>query len=124
MRTHTPSGGHLGGLCRRRPGRQADPALQNREPAPTEVPVTRVMETWTWLARSSTTIPPTWPWGRGQEPCPRTGGAAVIEERLPVREWPSRKLLITAANVLTGEFRESGVSLVDAVTASCTVPMI
>jgi NTE family protein len=51
---------------------------------------------------------------------------AVIASRLPVREWPDRRLLITAVAADDGEFvpfdRASGVSLVDAVNASCAVP--
>ncbi|HEV2236429.1 MAG TPA: patatin-like phospholipase family protein [Ktedonobacterales bacterium] len=52
----------------------------------------------------------------------------VIERRLPSHEWPSRRLLIPAVNALTGEAvifdRDSGVSLVDAVAASCAVPLV
>ncbi|MGI5520853.1 patatin-like phospholipase family protein [Micromonospora sp. CA-259024] len=51
---------------------------------------------------------------------------AVIEARLPAREWPARRLLVTAVDASSGEFvvfdRDSGVSLVDAVGASCAVP--
>ncbi|WP_406069711.1 patatin-like phospholipase family protein [Micromonospora sp. NBC_01638] len=51
---------------------------------------------------------------------------AVIEARLPAREWPARRLLITAVDASSGEFvvfdRDSEVSLVDAVGASCAVP--
>ncbi|MEV1331399.1 patatin-like phospholipase family protein [Micromonospora costi] len=51
---------------------------------------------------------------------------AVIESRLPVREWPARRLLVTAVDARSGEFvvfdAASGVSLVDAVGASCAVP--
>ncbi|MEH0828949.1 MULTISPECIES: patatin-like phospholipase family protein [unclassified Micromonospora] len=51
---------------------------------------------------------------------------AVIEARLPVREWPARRLLVTAVDAHSGEFvvfdADSGVSLVDAVAASCAVP--
>lgn len=51
---------------------------------------------------------------------------AVIEARLPDREWPQRRLLITAVDASSGEFvvfdSDSGVSLVDAVGASCAVP--
>ncbi|MET8121603.1 patatin-like phospholipase family protein [Micromonospora sp. NPDC005291] len=51
---------------------------------------------------------------------------AVIEARLPGREWPARRLLVTAVDASTGEFvvfdRDSGVTLVDAVGASCAVP--
>jgi NTE family protein len=53
---------------------------------------------------------------------------AVIEARLPVHDWPSRRLVIVAVDAETGEprrfDRESGVSLVDAVAASCAVPGI
>ncbi|MCX5116495.1 patatin-like phospholipase family protein [Micromonospora sp. NBC_00362] len=51
---------------------------------------------------------------------------AVIEARLPDREWPRRRLLVTAVDASSGEFvvfdSDSGVSLVDAVGASCAVP--
>jgi NTE family protein len=53
---------------------------------------------------------------------------ATIEARLPVHAWPRRRLLIVAVDTETGEEyildRESGVSLVDAVAASCAVPGI
>lgn len=53
---------------------------------------------------------------------------AVIESRIPVREWPSGKLQITAVDSESGEFAvfdaASGVDLVDAVGASCAVPGI
>jgi NTE family protein len=51
---------------------------------------------------------------------------AVIESRLPVHTWSEQRLLLVAVDTETGEEyfmdRESGVSLVDAVTASCAVP--
>lgn len=50
----------------------------------------------------------------------------VIERRLPSHEWPDHDLRITGVDIDTGELvvftRESGVSLVDAVQASCAVP--
>lgn len=50
----------------------------------------------------------------------------VIAHRLPTSEWSDRDLRITAVPVDSGELvvftRESGVSLVDAVAASCAVP--
>ncbi|BBX42249.1 hypothetical protein MSIM_37000 [Mycobacterium simiae] len=50
----------------------------------------------------------------------------VIEDRLPSHEWPQRALRITAIDTATGELvvfdAASGVSLVDAVAASCAVP--
>jgi NTE family protein len=51
---------------------------------------------------------------------------AVIDARLPVKSWPDRRMLITAVDAESGEprvfDRESGVSLVEAVAASCAVP--
>lgn len=50
----------------------------------------------------------------------------VIAGRLGVTEWPSKRFLVTAVDAATGEFkvfdRDSGVSIVDAVGASCAVP--
>jgi NTE family protein len=57
---------------------------------------------------------------------PESARQAVIESRLPVKEWPDRPLQITAVDTATGEFRvfdrASEVSLVSAVAASCAVP--
>jgi NTE family protein len=51
---------------------------------------------------------------------------AVIESRLPSHEWPARALKIVAVDAESGQPQvfdnASGVSLVDAVTASCAVP--
>lgn len=51
---------------------------------------------------------------------------AVIEQRLPSHDWPDRELRVTAIDTATGELvtfdRTAGVSLVDAVAASCAVP--
>ena len=50
----------------------------------------------------------------------------VFAGRLAVHEWPQRRLKVTAVAADTGEFtvfdRDSGVSMVDAVAASCAVP--
>ena len=50
----------------------------------------------------------------------------VIAHRLPSHDWPDRVVRVTAIDVATGELvvldRDSGVSLVDAVAASCAVP--
>lgn len=52
----------------------------------------------------------------------------VIEQRLPSHDWPDRDLRISAVDIDTGELvtldRNSGVSLVDAVAASCAVPAV
>ncbi|MFE9957479.1 patatin-like phospholipase family protein [Micromonospora sp. NPDC005299] len=51
---------------------------------------------------------------------------AVIVARLPVRDWPARRLLVTAVDAASGEFvvfdAGAQVALVDAVGASCAVP--
>jgi len=57
---------------------------------------------------------------------PESDRRAVIESRLPVPVWPERPMRLTAVDVLTGELRlfdrSSGVSVIDAVAASCAVP--
>jgi NTE family protein len=57
---------------------------------------------------------------------PEADRRAVIAARLQGHDWPERRVLITAVDAETGEFvvfdREQGVSLVDAVAASCAVP--
>ncbi len=66
-----------------------------------------------------------WGWATA-ETVPEAARRAVIESRLPVREWPDRRLLITAVDAESGEFmvfdRDSGVGLIDAIGASCAVP--
>ena len=53
---------------------------------------------------------------------------AVLTARLPFKEWPQRPLKVTAVDATSGEFtvftRDSGVDLVDAVGASCAVPLV
>ncbi|MGT2531131.1 patatin-like phospholipase family protein [Streptomyces nojiriensis] len=62
----------------------------------------------------------------GAECVPEPERRAVIESRLPSYEWPARAVKIVAVDAVSGEprvfDRASGVSLVDAVTASCAVP--
>jgi NTE family protein len=59
---------------------------------------------------------------------PETKRRAVIAARLPAAAWPDRDLRIPAVDAVTGEVviftRDSGVTLVDAVAASCAVPGI
>jgi len=51
---------------------------------------------------------------------------AIIDARLPVKEWPRTDLRISAVDAETGELavftRDARVDLVDAVAASCAVP--
>ena len=53
---------------------------------------------------------------------------SVIAQRLQSHQWPDRRLEVTAIDVETGERvlfdRDSGVPLVDAVAASCAVPVV
>jgi NTE family protein len=52
----------------------------------------------------------------------------VIVKRLPSQSWPDRRLLIVAVDAVSGEVavfgRDAGVSLADAVAASCAVPTV
>jgi NTE family protein len=51
---------------------------------------------------------------------------AAIDARLPVKQWPERRMLLPAVDALTGETtvfaRDSGVPLIQVVAASCAVP--
>ena len=51
---------------------------------------------------------------------------AMVAARLPRAEWPDRPMIVVAVNAHTGELaafdRDSGVDLVDAVTASTALP--
>jgi NTE family protein len=51
---------------------------------------------------------------------------AIVAARLPRPQWPDRPMIVTAIDAHTGELtafdRDSGVDLVDAVTASCALP--
>ncbi|WP_018654771.1 patatin-like phospholipase family protein [Actinomadura flavalba] len=109
--------------------RQADPALQTPEEVPSG-PVGVVLETMLRLV------------GEISDPAERRRAVAefaldaptppeetrrkVIEARLPSHDWPDRDVRITAVEASAGTpvvfDRASGVSLVDAVTASCAVP--
>ncbi|MCK9899678.1 patatin [Parafrankia colletiae] len=50
----------------------------------------------------------------------------IVAGRLPVREWPRRRLIVVAVDAETGDWvafdRDSGVHLVDAVAASSALP--
>lgn len=62
------------------------------------------------------------------ETLPESARRDVIASRLPVREWPATDLAIVAVDANTGEprvfRRDSGAELVDAVTASCALPLL
>ena len=59
---------------------------------------------------------------------PESARRAAIEQRVGTASWPVTPLKITAVEAETGEFmvfdKSSGVSLIDAVAASCAVPLV
>src|SRR5712692_8800109 len=59
---------------------------------------------------------------------PESERKRVISARLHSMSWPRRDLRITAIDAESGEFvvfkRDSGVDLVDAVAASCAIPLV
>jgi NTE family protein len=59
---------------------------------------------------------------------PEAERRAIIEKRLPNKSWPETRLVITSVDAETGEARnfdrDSGVSLAEAVAASCAVPLV
>ncbi|GAA2802010.1 patatin-like phospholipase family protein [Kitasatospora paracochleata] len=113
--------------------RQAEPALQNHEAAPSPTAMIELMQT---LARLQAEYPDPFDLRRkiGElaltAPTAATAAErlAVIAGRLPSHEWPERPLGVVAVDVHSGEHRvidrSSGVGLVEAVAASCAVPGI
>lgn len=63
-----------------------------------------------------------------QPTVPEAARLEVIRGRLPVHEWPDRKLLINAVDTGNGDWRvfdrNFGVELFQAVAASCAVPLV
>ena len=114
--------------------RQTDPASQYPELRPSgELTPAEVLEIWARLAKEHDGDAAAVRRAVGARALatgtvPEAERRAVVEGRLPVHDWPSRALLVPAVNALTGELRvfdrRSGVPLVDAVAASCAVPMI
>jgi NTE family protein len=114
--------------------RQVDPAKHTRELTPEGMSVAELMEMWATLATEAAES------GDLSQLPLRVGEMAlnaktvsesvrreVIERRLPDHAWPAHgTVVLTAVDVYTGELRlfdkDSGVSLVDAVAASCAVP--
>lgn len=62
----------------------------------------------------------------GASSVPEAERRAIIASRLPSPKWPAERLVIVAVDAETGEprffDRDAGVSLTDAVAASCAVP--
>jgi NTE family protein len=65
-------------------------------------------------------------WALSVETAPEAERRAIIDARLPVKEWPATDLRISAVEAESGELavftRDARVGLVDAVAASCAVP--
>ena len=65
-------------------------------------------------------------WALSADTPPESERRAIIDARLPVKEWPKTDLRISAVDAETGELavftRDARVELVDAVAASCAVP--
>lgn len=61
-------------------------------------------------------------------PAPGRDPREAIGDGLVLKDWPQGRLLVTAVDADTGEFkvfdRDSGASLLDAVAASCAVPLV
>ncbi len=113
--------------------RQIDPSLQSAEIVPEGNPLEGVWETINQIIAESGGDMAVARQRLGNlalatETVPESARRAVIESRLPVHEWPRKRLLITAVDAGTGEprifDRDSGVALVDAVTASSAVPLV
>ncbi|WP_037354057.1 patatin-like phospholipase family protein [Amycolatopsis orientalis] len=111
--------------------RQTDPALQAAEIAAEFDPEKFAEEFAAVLADGGTAAEIRRAMGKyalAAKTVPEPQRRAVIESRLPSHEWPERALKIVAVEAETGEptvfERSSGVSLIDAVEASCAVPGI
>jgi NTE family protein len=109
--------------------RQSDPALQSAEPM-AELDVAKMTVEAAAHLRGATTAAEIQrrigAYALAAETVPEARRRAVIESRLPIRDWPDRRIQVTAVDAATGELAafdaRSGVSLVDAVTASSAVP--
>ncbi|AIJ23553.1 patatin-like phospholipase family protein [Amycolatopsis methanolica] len=109
--------------------RQVDPALQSPE-IPADVDAETIAEMFGAAVSGATNAEDArrriGELALAARTVPEADRLKVIEARLPVHEWPAAALHIVAVDAATGGDRvftaESGVSLVDAVAASCAVP--
>jgi NTE family protein len=109
--------------------RQSDPALQSAE-LMAELDVAKMtVEVAAYLRGATTAAGMQRQFGAyalAATTVPEATRRAVIQSRLPIRDWPDRRIQVTAVDAATGELAifdaQSGVSLVDAVTASSAVP--
>ena len=111
--------------------RQVEPALQSRE-LTVELNWDKLAaDLQPYMAGASTQAEQLRNFGRfalDTDTVPEPARIAVIESRLPSREWPLTPMRLTAVDCVSGELTvfdaASGVSLVDAVAASSAVPGI
>jgi NTE family protein len=109
--------------------RQVDPQLQSRELMAVIDWATFAADLQPYISASSTPTEQLRGFGRfalGADTVPEPERLAVIESRLPSRDWPARPMRLIAVDCGSGELAVfeagSGVSLVDAVAASAAVP--
>ena len=112
--------------------RPVQPARQNREQSPS-LPMSTVFERMRAIGAAATSAADLrramGAFGLESDPVLEPGAAqrrAMVAARLPRAEWPDRPMMVVAVNAHTGELaafdRDSGVDLVDAVTASTALP--
>ena len=110
----------------------ARPAGQSREQAPS-LPRAAVYERMRAIGAAATSAAELQramgAFGLESDPLLEPGAGprrAMVAARLPRAEWPGRPMIVVAVNAHTGELaafdRDSGVDLVDAVTASTALP--
>jgi NTE family protein len=108
------------------------PLGQNRE-RPSSIPIGTVYERMRAIGAAASSVTDLrramGAFGLESDPILGPGGGqrrAIVAARLPCPEWPDRPMLVTAVDAHTGELatfdRDSGVELVDAVTASTALP--
>jgi NTE family protein len=114
------------------PARPAQAAGQNRE-RPPSLPMATVFERMRAIGAAATSAADLQramgAFGLESDSILEPGAAqrrAIVAARLPRRAWPDRPMIVTALDAQTGELaafdRDSGVDLVDAVTASTALP--
>ena len=109
--------------------RQTQPELQSRE-IMAKLDLDQVAADWAEIMQGVTSaddaLRRVGAYALAADTVPEAERRAVIESRLPCRDWPTRLIEIIAVDAETGQTRvfdrDSGVSLVDAVAASCAVP--
>jgi NTE family protein len=109
--------------------RQTDPALIADEVPPSMAAMTELMAAFPKLqaiADHSERMRAVGQMALNAKTVPPEERRVMIERRLSELEWPNAPLIVTGVNVESGELitfgADSGVSLVDAVSASCAVP--